>query len=327
MYSADRNPLDLGVRIRCHPKLQVTARGLGRVQRQIGLSGLRVETILFPRKDKKLLQANIDAGKSFVDAIVQDASTTVISERSLVRDVPVGKILEFLDHYSFSDDARVAERNVLKKYIEEIVGRSSASSAPELQQWDVYLYRLKGASPRLQSFTSGLSISKITRSARQTAELNPIADLHHLASQVDIATSIDSAALETYLNSKGKTKSQIKYEEWPILKRDAFGERGRGLLGLYLVDKDSIATTKNKRNLDAAEDILGLTFFFPLSSLSAGEINYVAPPPFVGNVDPEDLEAPVLDDISELIEEIESDDEVQSDDEDVEQSLPRPEEK
>lgn len=308
MYAADRNPLEIGVRIRCHPKLQVTSRGLGRVARHIGLSGLRVETILFPRNDAEFLAENIAVGKSFVEQIVAEPLTTVIPDRSLVRDVPVRHILDLLDHYKFADDARVAERSVLKKYIEEIHRKSAEFGLDELSHWDVFLYRLKGRHPRLEEFAEGMMISKITRSARQTAALNPIADLHHLSSQIDIAESIEADALESYLATNARVKSQIKYAEWPVLKRDVFGERGRGLMGIYLVDKDSRATSAKKKDLEAEEDLLGLTFFFPLSELSAGEIDYVAPPEFVGNIDPEDLESPVLEDASDLIDEIDSED-------------------
>jgi len=308
MYSADRNPLEIGVRIRCHPKLQVTARGLGRVQRHIGLSGLRVETILFPRSDVEFLSGNLEVGRSFVTSLGDDAPMNPDLARGLFRNVPVAKILELLDNYRFANDARVAERNVLKKYIEKIVDLSSADESLELHEWDVFLYRLKGANPRLVDLVPGVPISKITRSARQTKEDNSVADLHHLASQIDVATSIDEEVLASYLSRVGRAKSDIKYEEWPILKRDHFGESGRGLLGLYLVDKDSKSTTNNKRDLEAAEDFLGLTFFFPLSKFSKGEIDYVAPPEFIGNIDPEDLEPEVFEDPSEIIGEIDSDD-------------------
>lgn len=314
MYSADKNPEEVGVRIRCHPKLQVTSRGLGRVQRHIGLSGLRVETILFPRTNSELLRSNTAAGKDFVNQIVDDGRTQVSRESSLVRDVPVSMILDLLDNYEFADDARVAERNVLKKYIEKIVGLSSDEEFGELQIWDVFLYRLRGANPRLEDFAGGMSISKITRSARQSREQNHIADLHHLASQIDVATNIPQEALSEFLTENDRAKSDIKYQEWPILKRDVFGLGGRGLLGLYLVDKNSESRSKNKKNLESDEDLLGLTFFFPLSRYTSGGINYVQPPAFVGNIDPEDMEAIVDEDPVAVLGEIESEDEVPDED-------------
>jgi hypothetical protein len=311
MYSADKNPEEVGVRIRCHPKLQVTARGLGRVQRRIGLSGHRVETILFPRGNTDFLKSNLDAARDFVSDAVADASVTVMPAKSLIQNVQASKILALLESYVFADDARVAERNVLKKYIEKIISLSANENLGELQHWDVFLYRLKGNNPRLEDFAGGLQISKISRSARQTRELSPIADLHHLASQIDVATNIPDSDLNDYLSANGRSKSEIKYQEWPILKRDKFGLGGRGLLGLYMVDKDSKAASKNKKDLESDEDLLGLTFFFPLSKYSSGGIDYVEPPAFVGDIDPEDAEAEVADDPAAIIAEIESDDEAQ----------------
>jgi hypothetical protein len=287
LQSDDVTPLDLPVLIRSHPKMQVTGKGGLGVKREIGFSSKRIETILFPENDQAWLERNLSIGKQFVKDLISkyEKSEDPTRHVPVFNRVHVSDVIGFLQKYEFSAEANVVLRDPILNYIKKV----NNLEQPELKEWDVYVFSTQNPS-REQSFefTDGFSVGRVKRSKlRSGAE---VANIHHLANAFDVSIGISAAfSDEASALMQGKI---LEFKKWQQLRAKA-GLGSRGLLGLYVVDKDSPAglATKNREALAAEEHFLGISIFFPASKSALARVDYIGPPPFVVEVVEEDSDA------------------------------------
>jgi hypothetical protein len=284
--AGDVLPRDLPVLIRTHPKMQVTAKPGSARKAQIGFSEKREETIIFPAEDKNWLKTNLDAGTEFIREIDKElgfkqvpGKTTFLAE-NVHRDV----VIKFLNKYQFSNDAKVVTKEPLLSYIEKV---SQANN--ELMTWQVYVYS-PGQSLLANgySFANGISVNRVVRSKLNSSQKS--ANIHHLANTSDITFGLpkEASARVAELKKQGITS----FAAWNALRAE-FGLGNVGLLGLYLVDKDSKpkdSSKSDRKPLDAANDVLGISLFFPKSKVANAHVDYLGPRPFVPEVIDEDTE-------------------------------------
>jgi hypothetical protein len=287
--SSEVSPLDLPVLIRMHPKMQITSRSRMRGQKsEIGFSEKRIETVVFDKDDKDWLDANQVAATNFVVNLRAQGflSSSAPGSTSVARDVPVKFVHDFLNEYKFSSSAKIALQDPLLKYISKLNG----FEVPELLTWDVFFFN-PGSNPGTSKYdySPGFVVNKVKRS-RLNSGANS-ANIHHLANSFDIAFSIPEQF--AHLAKEKMAKKVTSFESWNTLRAEC-GVGRRGLLGVYVVDKDSApkpgTKTQNRLPLKAAEDFIGLAIFFPKSSSKQASTDYWGPPPFVSEVVDEDTE-------------------------------------
>lgn len=304
LQAGEFTPKDLPVLIRTHPKMQITSRPNTGVPAKIGFSGKRIETILFRASDKNWLQGNLQVGRDFVTKL----SAKYVLERDIQRGVPLfrgvsaDEVIGFLGKYEFVPEAKI----VLREPIIDYVNRLRESDHKELEQWDVFLYGPNSSENPIFEYSNDVKIKKSVRSKLNSGAES--ANIHHLANSLDIAVGLpDSATVKV----KELSRKGFSLSKWNEL-RDEYGLAGRGLIGLYIVDKDSkpkkiAGKSSDRLPLDGADDLLGITIFFPRSKSKTAQVTYVGPPPLVTDVLDEDLD--------DLIEEADSEDEVAAENE------------
>jgi hypothetical protein len=274
-------PDEMAVRIRTHPSMNITAREkmLHAVKVQIGFSNQRVESIQF-KNDVNWLSENIQATEEFIKDCQK--SGFVIEENSkkwpLFKDLPWGIVKKYLSDYNWVEDNPKATLNLIVKYIEKV-----QSTSNELLDWNVYFYQLKNDSNPKRRIGS-IDMSRITRSAlMQNAERS---NIHTLVSTIDGGADLPLTDKEI----KAKVP-QGKITDKSIIEiREQYFQKGKGLLGIYLINKNSKSSSERKQDLELPEDAIGLGFFFPNTNDQNAMINYVAAqlPDFETNLDEED---------------------------------------
>ncbi len=277
-YEEDEvTPLDMPVLIRTHPSMSITsaAKMKDAIVARYGFSEKRVETILFPIEDKAWLERNLAAGKRLVESLVRDGT----EERSagsgsiLFENVRWSNVREFLMDYRFSERSKVVDPKLMIDYVEEV---QTASDNKELEDWNVFIYGVSAArSAGTFAFDPNHVITKISRSRikLKSAE-NSHANIHHLVTTSDAVIDLPArfAPEIAKLMKRGTPLSS-----WANLRRQA-GLEQRGLIGLYVIDAKSPAGGKDRLQLGAAADVLGVGIFFPKSELNSGQGIYVSAP-------------------------------------------------
>lgn len=276
-------PDELAVRIRTHPSMNITAREkmLHAVRVQIGFSKQRVESINF-RNDAAWLSQNIASTENFISDCIRSGFTLEknLKEWPIFYDLPWGLVKNFLSKYNWVEDHPKATLNLIVKYIERVQSNKS-----ELDKWNVFFYQLKNPNFGSRNLC-GIDLSRITRSALMQNE--SYSNIHTLVSSIDGAADLPltDSEIREYLDSRVVTDKKI------IDLRQKYYPEGRGLLGIYLIDKNSKSNSKRRVDLNLVEDALALGFFFPNSSDPSAIIEYVAAqlPELETSYDDEDMD-------------------------------------
>ena len=285
LQAGDITPKDLPVLIRTHPKMQITTKPHDGVTAKIGFAGKRIETILFKTKDKDWLEGNLKTGQDLVANLSAKYTKDMDVHRgvALFRRVAASNIIEFLEKYEFVPEAQIVLRDPIIQYI----NRLRESEHNELDEWDVFLYGPNTSDRSFFEYTSDIKVRKSVRSKLNSGSES--ANIHHLANSLDIAVGIPESKRDQVKKLSGESFSMAK---WHRLRAES-GLEGRGLLGLYVVDKDSQpkqipGKSSDRLPLESPADLLGVTVFFPPSKSKTAEVNYVGPPPLLTDVLDED---------------------------------------
>lgn len=234
-------PLQLKPLIRNHPTMAVTSpmkMGAGRTI-NISFENTRSETVAFPVDSKTLLRKNLEAARAFISQLPGDKESTSDEGPHIWRDVPAAQVMEFLQAYEFSREARDVNRQNLVGYITRQNGRG------ELVQWDVMLPRGNPIRPPY-AWTADVLTRKIIRTPMTPRSIRV------LSSPGDI-------------------------EEWRKRTGRDPKDPTRGCIILYLIDRESGDNGDVKFFSSPAdgEDIVGLVFVFP-ESRSHETIEYIS---------------------------------------------------
>jgi len=270
-------PDEVAVKIRTHPLLNVTAKNkmLYAITARMGFANGRAETIVF-KNDKDWLHGNFLATQAFVTALERSGyrPDPELSRMPVFRNVPWTLIKEYLLDYSWNQSAKKATRDLIIGYVESVQG-----GYDELDFWTVYFYKLKSSTNEVL-IAGEVTISLIERSALYREPDGSVVNIGHLVSAIDGATDLGLAQSEIERQvSGGKINDRSIIE----LRENRLGGKF-GLLGVYLVDKDSKAEvekdkTKDKTRVDLQllDHAVGLGFFFPSTENSTSLLNYIGP--------------------------------------------------
>ncbi|WP_010583102.1 Z1 domain-containing protein [Schlesneria paludicola] len=125
-------PEDYGLKVRTHPDgLNITAANKIRHGRrmQVSFSGHLVQTTIF-HKDAKIQEGNMKATESWLRSLPQPQS---LPRRVEWKNVPAARIISFLESFTVHPLCRLAECDLLIKYIQKLLGFG------ELKNWTVAL--------------------------------------------------------------------------------------------------------------------------------------------------------------------------------------------
>lgn len=268
-YEAEhKTPAQLGVRIRTHPKLAITAAAKMRraARAQVSYSGRRLQTILFNHTDAGWLRDNLEAGRELVGA-VREGRREELSPRPGVIAYPgveSENILRFLAAYSFHQNARDLNAEAIDAYVRRRM------ESDELRHFTVAILTLPDEDPKLGTVDLGLDrpVPCINR-ARLPHVDRPYADIKALMSRSDRLVDLGLPPGEV----AGMSAEEL--ERGRDLPPEGRGD-GSGLLALYPISKDSEPRRGVRRlKLEAAEHVLGVGIVFPTSAVEASGVEYL----------------------------------------------------
>ena len=281
--AAHISPSELGVRIRTHPKLAITAAAKmqSAVRADASYSGRRIQTILFNHRDSEWLDANIDAARSLLQRSADSGRRSPRPGVTVLGPVPSDEIIRFLDVYRFHENSRDLDSALITKYIR---GRLADG---ELTHFHVAVMARTRQSDYLGELELGIeSFGCINRARLLPNGDASYADIKTLMSQIDRVIDLEVTSEEfTRLDNAQITR---------LRNIPSMGGRGddSGLLLLYPVSKDSrpVRSSEHTRTaLNAVRHVVGVGLAFPETRSRTASVGYVTADVGSMNVD---VEAP-----------------------------------
>jgi hypothetical protein len=276
-----KSPLDLAIRVRTHPKLQITAKqkmGAARIA-SASYSNEREQSFLFESDNSDWLRTNMDAGRRLAGKLAREKDPKKVGPSLLFTEVGADDIIEFLSAYAFHEDHEDLRRDLLLNYIRTERGRGS------LESWNVAIVTKAGEPGDLGAVDLGLGklVPCVSRSRYKMTE----------PCNIKALTSPDDRIIDIEDRPVGrldeKAMIQLRNEKAPNI----------GLLLLYPISKDSEPYPGSTRfgpcsqreckkphrlppdggpvqrhPLNAVEHVLGAAVVFPSSE--AGDDAYMA---------------------------------------------------
>lgn len=279
-----RSPSELGIRIKSLPGMAITAAAKMKsaMTAQIGFGRSRQQTILFKSEAEAQLN-NQFAAKVLINKI--GAKKFELNEDGwrVAKDLSSQTIKDFLTSYDMHPNARTLDSGLINDYIDNL------NSEGELAKWNVAFYSNKKQSAKQFDFGDGFSVRMATRSRMKDEENINIKTLISLGDMV-----ADKPGLKTKAKVDSKGGASKVTEAGLHFQRATDPETaGRGLLGIYVIDKDSMpANTESqfREGLGAHHDLVGFFLVFP-GTESKFNVTYVAP-----NLSVQEVEFETIDD-------------------------------
>ena len=263
-------PEQLGVQIRTHPKLAITAAAkMQHAQRaDASYSGRRIQTILFNHRDQGWLEDNRRAAQTLVESAPPTSRRTVRPGITVIGPIPSEKIVEFLAAYHFHENSRDLDSNLIARYIQ---GRIKEG---ELTHFNIAIMGRASASTYLGEIEIGLDapVGCINRARMAIVGGATYADIKTLMSKTDRVIDLEIPVAEIAEMSTGAI-ARLRN-----LPADGGRGDGTGLLLLYPVSAASIpvrGSAKTREPLDALAHIVGVGLVFPESRSRAAQVDYV----------------------------------------------------
>jgi hypothetical protein len=265
------DPSQVPIRIRDHKLLTITAvNKMNYAKRlQIGYSETRVETISLDSKVEILLSNQL-ATKKFI-ASIQSAEIDVKNLSAdgwpLFKDVPWSLVKDYFASYKWADAATRANGDLIRSYIDAHQGKG------DLEKWNVFVYQANKPNLPLLDLGSGIKATAITRSALDKNPEKHTVNIHHLVSSSD--GSADTGLTKKQVTALlAKEKQKVTDAHLRGLRATSPESMGRGLLGIYIIDANSKAKTKRRKDLELEEHAVGLGIFFGTSKIAGADFDY-----------------------------------------------------
>lgn len=248
-------PSDMGVRILTSPGvLAITAanRMQGAVPADVSFSGTNKQTILFD-SDKAIIQSNLTHTRHFLN----DLGTPTSKENCYIwRDVEFRLINRYLKAFSFHP--RLRGFNDIQPLISWI---DKATKEGNLNSWNVIIAGIRDNSAKRFSFgdNNKYNITKVTRSLKKRRLEPQIYDIGVLREIKDIIADVDYDSADSVTQGMIDNLSSSNVNR--IRERVGLGSTPQ--LIIYIIDKDSKATSQQREDLNAPNDLVGLFLNIP----------------------------------------------------------------
>lgn len=264
-----RSPSDYGPKVKNSPKvsfIRITAKNKmqAATESDMDYSGASNQTYLF-ENNADILRHNKQFTEDFIAGLGDEwnpsAEYNYFSNNIVWRGISFAKIRNYLERFNFCDKLKVF--NDTKPLLDWI---GKITSQGKLGNWNVIVAGKKGSENGSWTLPNGKSVNKVNRSRKipkNEAESN-ILDIGVLRDPTDLFSDVDIAAI----NDDGERKMIVDLIR-NANARGAAGLRDRtGLnttpqLIIYCVDKNSTTTSPTRRNLEAVEDLIGLSIYIP----------------------------------------------------------------
>lgn len=265
----DLQPSQVGVRIRSHPAMAITARAKMRsaVLASMTYSGQSPQTTLFS-ENTEWLRTNVLATKE----LIRDIQNSGKPEKSFpsgkvgFSSVEASTILDFINKYEFHPDKPSLNRAKLVEYIQ---GEIKAGS---LNLWNVVI---KEGSDESVSIDLGLNqpVSLLQRTKIIDSEAGQV-NLRAVSSPGDrlLDSDLTPSEISKRLSEQTGTEDSISLR----LRQEEFANRG--LLCIYPIAGQTatkVKPTVNRAKLELEENIIAVSFYFPYALGRYTSVDYM----------------------------------------------------
>lgn len=258
-------PLELGVRIRLHPHLAITAAAKMRkaIAASLSYGGRSPQTTLFRRTDSDRLASNLSAVRTLLtDALRAGGEPTQFRSGSALTgiqwglvDVPAEFVLRFLDSYEFDDGQRGISGQLLNEYIRDELQCDS------LRTWRIVI--MGGPSGEPLELPGFGAVKSVIRSRLKSADDDGVANIRALMSAEDRIAGVEW------------TDGEVPPKGVDLQIERSTRHPNEGILRIYPIDRTSEPKSGQTARvaLDASDVVIGIAVDFPAS---------VAPEPAIG---------------------------------------------
>ena len=238
-------------------------------------TGASSQTQLFDN-DKSILKANIDYTRSFLLDLGMPESTKACNPHAsscrIWRNVPFGKISDYLKKYSFQVRQSVfKDLDAMLEWIQKMTDENS------IENWNVVLAGINKDKATTDEWevSPGVGVYKVTRAQKLKNKQEGILNIGALRVPKDIISDID---LENITDSSIKDRVHHFASKYAFELREKAGLSKTPQLLIYIIDKDSKPTKNNKGRcpLDAVDDVVGLSLTIPGESKYSNNVSTVS---------------------------------------------------
>jgi hypothetical protein len=263
IYASDGlSPMQLGVRIKSLPGMAITARAKNKGDKvQIGYGKTRQQTILFD-SDCSKQAINLGLVSELADEIQKNTGWAINQNGwPVATDVDVSHVEKFISKYKVHENVRTLESSKLLSYIEKL------KSEGELLKWNVALYSNRKKAAQAYKVTEHISVKLANRSRMDEETIN----IKALISLKDMI-----ADKPQILNSESHGGGKITEAALWKLRKENPDLVEKGLLGIYIIDKDSAPNSPLRVTLGTKHHLVGYFLVFP-ETQSKHNVSYEAP--------------------------------------------------
>jgi hypothetical protein len=261
-YETDHvTPEQLAVGVRTHPQMAITAASKmgSAIDASVSYSGRRLQTIHFAHEDADWLGSNLRAGRELIARARKEGYAvirpSIKAEGSwLIGPVPSEMVIDFLRTYKFHEVSRDLNSELIERYIRDRLADD------ELRHFRIAVMGRQPL-PELGTVDLGLDelVGMINRAPLAHIDTHDYVDIKALTSKSDRV--IDLLPL--------KDADLRDLSEGDIANLRNVPPKGQGddtgLLLLYPISRSSRKQTdsKTRKDLNAADDMLGVGLVFP----------------------------------------------------------------
>ena len=261
-----RSPADYGPKVKNSPKasfIRITAKNRmqAATEATMDYSGASNQTYLFDN-DAETLRNNIQLTETFIGELGNEwvPNNNRFPNDIVWKNIAFSTIRKYIESFHFCSRLKVFnDTKPLMDWIEKVTNEG------KLGTWNVIVAGKRNSTNGTWALPNGKSVNKINRSKKiNKDELDNTLDIGVLRDPMDLFADVDIDTIED-LNVKELILTAISNSKAAGATglRDRTGLDTTPQLIIYRVDQNSATTSETRRNLEADEDVVGISIYIP----------------------------------------------------------------
>lgn len=265
-----RSPADYGPKVKNSPKvsfIRITAKNRmqAATESTMDYSGASNQTYLFDN-NAVVLKNNIVLTEDFIQGLGAESRPLghdYFAHNGIWKDVSFGYVRNYIERFDFCNRLKVFnDTKPLMDWIEKVTNEG------KLGNWNVIVAGKKNSENEdgLWKLSNGRIINKINRSRKipKNETDNNILDIGVLRDPTDVLSDIDVDSIsDTWLKETIIDFIENGKRVGAAGLRDRAGLETTPQLIIYRVDKNSSTRATTRKNLEADEDLIGISIYIP----------------------------------------------------------------
>jgi hypothetical protein len=221
-------------------------------------SGVASQTQLF-NNDIRILSNNLNVTRNFLNSLGIPETRSPKNKHAenyiIWRNISFENVSDFLRNYSFQE-RQVAFSNLdsMIQWIQEMTDED------KLLNWNVILVGVGSNDANTWELNEHITIRKVSRSQKTNNRVEGVLNIGALRGPKDIVSDIDLTQVNDLSEFEDLSKPKYAFE---LREKAGLGKTPQLLI--YIIDKDSqpIRVSTNRCQLNAVEDVVGLSITIP----------------------------------------------------------------